>query len=126
MDTYISEILKWAGWIIASGALLFAIKGNIHFDVNQWLKDRRKQKEENLRYMCPHVRLYQNEASKPAFHSTFISPPGTTAFICSICGTETYDQDYINKVLGYWANNPKEFFDRNRRIKKELKSLGRL
>ena len=48
---------QWLGWIAAFIAAVVAIRATVRFDLNEWLRDRRTQREENLRALCPHVRF---------------------------------------------------------------------
>ena len=41
------------GWAVAILTGVLAIKATVRFDVNEWQKERRKQKEERLRSLCP-------------------------------------------------------------------------
>lgn len=116
---------NWIGWIVALIATFFALRATVHFDVNEWLKDRRKHREENLRRLCPHVRTTL-EDGKPAVQSTYISPPGTRAWQCQQCGHVTHDEEAIEQCSQYWANNPNELIENSKKMKKLAKKLGRL
>ena len=116
---------EWTGWVAAVIATMFAIRGSIRFDINQWLKDRREQQEENLKQLCLHSYLDQ-EDGKIVLRSSFISPFGTTAYQCQLCGQITYDEDAVRHVARYWAENPVELEQRVRQINKLAKKLGRL
>ena len=121
MDT----VIQWLGWALAalfSGTLL--LKGEIKFDVKEWRRDRRKRKEQNLSLLCPHVRPIK-EDGKLGVRSTFVSPSGTLAWQCQMCGRWTHDQYEVDENLNSWANNPKGFIERNKEIEKLGKKLSR-
>lgn len=114
----------WLGWVIALVASTVAIRGSIRFDINDWLRERRKQQEENLRALCPHVHGTE-EKGRLALVSAYVSPSGTRAWQCQICGHETYDERVIEREAEYWARNPIELIKRRRRMEKLAKKLGR-
>ncbi|MGI9250517.1 MAG: hypothetical protein ACR2PR_04905 [Pseudohongiellaceae bacterium] len=123
MTEFINTLPPWIGWLLTSGVIAFALRGHFHFDLNQWLKDRREQKIERLRNMCPHVRpLIEN--GEPSLLPTFISPPGTQALICQECGVKTYDHERINQIVEYWAKNPSALGEQWKKMKKLEEKLG--
>lgn len=116
---------NWIGWIAAFIATIFAIRGNVHFDVNEWLKEKKKQNAIRLMMLCPHGRMtYEN--GKPVFRSTYISLPGATAWQCQQCGDVTHDYEVIKEISQYWASNPDKFIDNYKKSKKLAKKLGRI
>lgn len=102
-------------------AAIFAVK----FDLNQYLKGRRKQKEDKLRLMCPHVHLAMSEDDRPMVRSAYVSPPGTLEYHCELCGRSTYDGDEPRRNALYWAKNPTQLLDRHKEMRKLAKRLGR-
>ena len=42
----IDLLVSWSGWLVALIATIVAFRGNVHFDLNEWLRDRRKLKAE--------------------------------------------------------------------------------
>ena len=118
------EILDWAGWIVALLATIFAIRASIHFDLNAWLKDRREQKEEELRSHCLHIYLTRERGGHKV-HSTFISPSVTTAWQCQQCGKVTHDEQSIDDAIDYWVKNPTALARRAKQIDKLARKLGR-
>lgn len=119
-----NEPLTWAGWAVAVVAGIFAIRANVRFDINEWLKDRRNQKERNLRMLCPHVRVSDRDG-RLNFNSTYVSPPGTLAWQCQMCGNITQDDAAVQENTAWWAVNPNELSERNDKIMRLLKKLGR-
>lgn len=115
----------WIGWVVAAIATMFAIRGSIRFDINEWLKDRRRRQEEQLENLCPHISVFKKDG-KFVIRSTYISPPGTEAWQCQMCGHVTYDGHAIEQGQRYWAENPDELMKRNKRIKKLARKLGRI
>ena len=118
----------WWTWIaLAIGALglSLGIKGTVKFDVNEWLKERRRQREDTLRALCPHAQFSQ-ERDKLHLHVAYVSPPGTVAWQCQMCGHVTYDRHEINQVGKYWSENPQELVLRNQKVERIAKKLGRI
>ena len=113
----IDLIRDWAVWVAALIAVVLTIRATVRFDLNEWLKDRHKQKREQLRFLCPHVVVSQQNG-QPVVRSTFISPPGTVAWQCQRCGLITHDDAWVEEHTAYWANNPNELFKRIRKIEK--------
>ncbi len=119
------EIGNWIGWVLAFVATVFAIRATVRFDLNEWLNERRNQKKEQLRSLCPHVHGTYHEG-QPAVRSTFISPPGTTAYQCQDCHYVTHDRAWVHENAEYWANNPVQLIERTKQIEKLTKSFLRL
>ena len=95
----------WVSWAVGLLGASLAIKGTIKFDVNEWLKERLRQKEENLRLLCPHAR-FTKENGGTGVHVAYVSPSGTLAWQCQMCGRVTHDSREVEQVGKYWAANP--------------------
>lgn len=111
------------GWGVAAVATVFAIKGSIQFDINQWMRDRRERKKEILRSLCPHVYM-DCRNGKYVIRSAYISPIGTAAYQCQMCGHSTHDENAIDVEVKYWADNPKCLMQRIEKAKKLYRKLG--
>ena len=122
----IDFFVSWAGWVLALLAIVFAVKATVRFDVNEWLKERRKQNEEHLRSLCPHVQVFE-ERGEYGVRTTYIptSSIGATAWQCEKCKKVTRDPVTAEEVTAYWAENPKALQDRHEKMKKLAKKLGR-
>ena len=100
------------------------MRGEIKFDVNDWLKEKRKQKEQNLLLLCPHAeRSRQN--GQPAVRNTYVQLPGTNVWQCQMCGRRTRDLYEVNENLEQWAKEPKALIARLKEIEKRGKKLRR-
>ena len=117
------ETWNWIFWVAAFVAAIIAVRGIVRFDVNEWLRDRRKQKEENLWALCPHVQPSYVDG-KPAMRSTFMSPSGTLGWQCQACGRFTHDEAWIDQNTEYWLCNPKELTKRIKKRSRLAKKLG--
>ena len=109
--------------LLAFGA--FAVKGTIKFDLNEYLRDRRKRKEDHLRSMCPHAVFSEAGQGQLAVRGTYISPPGTTAWQCQLCGRWTHDAAQAQEGVAYWAKHPDKLRARQAQISAKAKKLGR-
>ena len=114
--------MQWLGWVAAGVASVVAIRGNVRFDLNEWLRDRREQRKENLRTLCPHAR-FADDNGKLVLRSSYVSPPGTTAWQCQECGDVTHDHAVVDEALNYWAAHPKELHERREEIESRVRRL---
>ena len=78
MEELFNFLSEWAGWIFGFFATAFAVRGSIRFDVNVWLNDRLKQREDNLNAMCPHVRPVVEDGTTKM--QPTITPPKRSIF----------------------------------------------
>ena len=124
MDAFTSWLSENGLTIILAALAVFAIKGNIKFDLNQWHKDRRQALEENLSLLCPHVRIIKHEG-KTGVTSLFVSPSGTLAWQCEVCGKVVNSPNYSEENNRYWVNNVDALIKRNKQMNKLAKKLGR-
>ena len=102
-----------------------AIKATVRFDVTEWLKERRRWKEKNLRLLCPHAVGEVYDDGELGVRSTYISPAGTTAYRCQMCGKVTYDESETVEGLRYWVEHPEYLLARYGKMRTLAKSLGR-
>lgn len=111
------------GWILAFIAAIFAIKGTIKIDVNELLKRNDQRRREKFKRICPHVTLGNVDAGEDVFVSLFVSPSGTSLYVCQQCGAETYDPSLMEPQLAFWIENPDAFGKRLRQTQKFAKKL---
>ena len=121
----IEWLWNWAGWVLAAGAAIFAVRTTVHFDVNEWLKERRSQQKEQLRSLCPHADVTYHDG-QPAVRSTFISPPGTVAYQCQDCRLTTHNRAWVEEHAANWAKHPNELIERLKQIEKLTKKFFRV
>ena len=118
------QVWGWLGWLAAALATIVAVRGSVRFDVTEWLKERRRHKAENLRLLCPHA-VTEVEGGNVEIRSTYVSPMGTVAYQCQMCGAVTHDRGEPERQIRYWAQNPDEFVERHKKMEKLAKKLGR-
>ena len=106
---------SWLGWFFGFVATIFAIRGSVQFDVNAWLKDRREQKIEKIRSLCPHAYV-SIENGRTIIRSAYISPSGTLAWQCQMCGDVTHDDQATEQNTRYWAQHAERLIHRHKEI----------
>ena len=116
-------ILTWAPTIIGVLAAVVALKMIVRFDVNEWLRDRRDQKKEHIRALCPHTDI-SNDGDKVIIWSTYVSPPGTRAYVCQQCHHRTFDLTAIESNERYWQSHPNDLIKRHTLLQEKVKKLG--
>ena len=124
MDIDWNQAKVWLGWLAAIFVAVVAVRGTFKFDVNQWLRDRRKAREENMRLLCPHTSAVVKDG-KLELTSAYVSPVGTVAYQCQICGRITQDRREPTATLEYWARNMDSLMDRHDRMEHLARKLGR-
>ena len=117
-------LTTWGVWLIALIAAAVVIRGTVHFDVNEWLKERRKQRKENLRSLCPHV-VQGMEDGHQVIRPTHSSPLGTVSWQCQLCGDISHDAELLRGHVAYWERHPQELSERIEKINKIAKKLNR-
>ena len=123
MESIIELLEGWGGWVAAAIVSIFAIRGSIKFDVNQWLKDRREVQREKARMLCPHAEVFLDNQGEPCFKSLFQSPSGTPNWICEQCGQTVYSEGSVIEKLRYWTKNAQGFIQQKKRFDKASKKL---
>lgn len=124
MEVKMFENINYIDIILTIIALLIgvvALRVNIAFDVNDWLKERKKIKLTKLQNICPHVSIFKKDENLQ-IQSDFESPPGTLKWQCSTCGmiANNVDESHIQ----YWLKNPKDLIKRKELLQKEMKKAG--
>ena len=123
-----SGLSFWQILLLIVSAVLgtIMVRISINFNVNDYLKDRRKIAIQKLQRECPHMIILFRE-DKPVYcRGLFISPFGTLRQYCQFCGFATdYIDEYERKMLlGYYLNNPKKYDNRVDKLFKLLKKSG--
>ena len=111
--------------VLAFVATVFALRATVRFDVNEWLRDRRERREANLTAMCPHAVFLSDEQMPVGVRSTYISPSGTVAWQCQLCGHVTHDERNVRDTAKYWEQHPDALLERTEEIRAKAKKLGR-
>lgn len=119
-----NDFWSWTLGIIALLATMVAVRATVQFNINDWLKERRKQREDNLLRLCPHIRFIKEDGGIRIV-STYISLPGTLAWQCQGCGDITHDRKKIEHDIEYWSSNKDKRNERSEKIKKLARKLGR-
>lgn len=110
-------------FLIVLGSVVVRI--GFSFDINKFMEERRKRGQERLRMSCPHTEIYK-ENGELIVRSLFISPYGTTHWICSRCGTRTESQATVDQVAQTYAENPQLLLENEKQFRKLAKKYYRL
>lgn len=109
---------------------IFAIKIAITLNLNDFLKERKRDKKETLKRQiqmtCLHMEIRASENGGGEAESYFTSPTGTINWICKLCGIVKIDKmtnKELERVAIYYNNNPKEYLERIKKLEKLTKKL---
>ena len=106
--------------VLIVGAI--AMKIGFTFDINQWQESKRKRRKERLQAKCPHA-VPIKEGGRFGLESSFVSPPGTLAYRCWMCGLVTYDMRASEHMLERYLNNPDQYVKQKKAFDKVYKKL---
>ena len=121
------DFWQWLAALAVAGALsvgaVFAFRVNVSLDVNEWVKDRRRQKTLKIQNVCPHVKFVETADGEPAVQSLLVSPAMSPSWVCSQCGAVDKPGVWDPRAIAeYWYSNPEEYTRR----KKEFARLTAL
>ena len=100
--------------IFSLGVVLKLAGKKVSFDINAWLKSRDERRKETLKVLCSHTEMDRNLQVS----SLFISPFGTTNFICTRCGLVTLDSRMPEKLVVLYSRNPKAWLEQEKKFNK--------
>lgn len=115
--------MEWWQWLILIFAGAIAIRFSLKFDLNQFLKDRRKIKISQLKNICPHCKIEFVDKNKIKVEPYFYSPMGTLNHVCSRCGCVVPFEEDVNRICGNYAKNPKKWLKNENKFIKQMKKL---
>jgi len=107
---------------------IIAVKITFNFDVNKYLETRNEHYKAKAKNVCLHFEFVPGKNGEIEVRSFFISPPGTSNYICQRCGSIRMhlDQDSMSRTVDYYANNVEAYNKRNREFRKILKKAGQI
>ena len=117
------EILAWTFALFMG---IIAVKITLSFDFNRWLETRRAHQEENLQAICPHCYLSITPGGDLRIDSHFNSPRGTVYWMCNQCGLWILDGSLPERIMKEWARDLEGLMERQRRLNKLARKLGRI
>ncbi len=111
--------------IITIAILIVAIKITFTFDINKYLESRKKDLENKIKNYCPHAYVISVEGGVKV-QSAFISPSGTTNYICERCQLVTYHIDEMTERqrVQSFAKDLKEYNKQEKKFQKLLRKAG--
>lgn len=112
-------------FIIAIALSVIAIRVTFSFDVNKYLKSRDEKLREKIKNYCTHIDV-NKLGNDFVFRSTFISPMGTTNWICQKCGAYRMhlDQQVEQERVKSMTQNIDDFLKQEKKFKKLVKKAG--
>ena len=111
--------------IIAVGGVIgamVAFKFMFTVDIVRWLEYRQKRLREKARMICPHTEIVKSEETI-SVQSTFISPRGTIAYRCMLCGLVEPDESLAERAVQVWASDLDGLAKRHKKLRKLIKKL---
>ena len=117
-----SEILILI-FAIALSIIAIRISFNFKFDINKYLENRRKIKLDQLKNICPHIKISHQEGNSFLVESFFSSPIGTTNWICSQCGCIVESQEDVNRLKEPYEKDMNLYLKRQKRFIEEAKKI---
>lgn len=116
------DALDW--FLAAIFGLISIISLSVKFDLNEWLKERRRIKEERLGKLlqeaCPHLLITKGKS-----FSQFIQK-SNGAWQCDSCGKTTHDENFVEYNIEYWTGNLEKYVDANEKRQELIEKLNRL
>ena len=109
--------------IIVIALSIIAIRISLKFDLNKYLENRRRIKLDQLKNICPHVRIVDLKDSKVFIESLFSSPFGTTNWICFKCGFIVDSEEDVNRISGRYGKKPPIIFEKQKEFTKKARKL---
>jgi len=113
--------------IIAFTLSIIAIKITFSFNINEYLKRKDEKLKGKIRNNCTHADIIKT-GDGVGIQSTFISPSGTTDWICQKCGSRLYNlnrKDEDERIKHY-LENIKDFEKQEEKFGKLMKKAGYL
>lgn len=112
------------GAIVTLTFSVIAVKITFNFDFNKYLERKDKKITQKLKNVCTHLEMLPADDGNFQIRSLFESPAGTHQWQCQRCGLiRNHDNDYEERAE-YFAKNPKEYLERNKKFSKLLKKSG--
>lgn len=111
------EFWEWFAVAMGGGVLtigaVFAFRVNVSFDVNDWIKDRRKRKLRKLRDVCPHAAFVETPGGESRVQVLLVQPALSRSLVCTRCGAvDRAGVSDLPTIAKYWASNPREYRQR--------------
>ncbi len=105
-----------------------AIRISLNFDINRYIENRQERLKRKARNHCAHLELIPTGDNALKARSLWVSPPGTTNWICQRCGTIKlhHSNDEWERAAQYYIENIDEYTKMNKKFHKILKKAGLL
>ena len=100
---------------------VFVVKIGISFDITAWIKHKSENKKRKLMMLCTHTQITLKGEENMEIKSLFVSPPGTTAWICNRCNARTYDSDFPKQIAAFYASHLDVYLKMEKKFQKCLR-----
>lgn len=130
MSDYVSKLLieKCGVAFFLVVILVLAIIAILHFgvkfDINEYIKSRKKRHQKLAQSYCPHMDFIPRSDNSFQVKSLFYTPFGTPNWFCSRCGAVLPyepDQEELKAKATYYLNHPKAYKKAIRKYDKHAK-----
>jgi uncharacterized protein (UPF0216 family) len=109
--------------IVTIALSIIAIRISFKFDINKFLENKRKIKLDQLKNICPHMKISHYKGNSFSFESYFSSPRGTSKWFCSQCGCVVESQEDVDRIMKPYIKNINLYLKRKKRFIKKAKKL---
>lgn len=109
--------------VVVTVSLIAVLRFGVRFDLNEYLKSRKKRQAALAQLDCPHMR-FSTVGDELACESLFYSPRGTLDWVCSQCGIVVPNppsEEERREIAEYYVQNPKEYKRIVRKFEKHAK-----
>lgn len=110
--------------IIVIALSIIVVRISFKFDINRFLENRRKIKIDQLKNICPHMKISSDNGNNFSMQSFFSSPFGTLMWACSQCGLIVGSEEDVNRLMEPYKNNLKSYLKRQKEFIKKAKKLN--
>ena len=121
MESIPSSLVYAAIAILLMAISVFVVKIVISFDVSAWIKHKSENKKHKLKMLCTHTQITLKSEKNVEYKPLFVSPPGTTIWICSRCNIQTYDSDFPKRIAEFYVNNLDVYFKEEEKFQRCLR-----
>lgn len=130
MSDYVSKLLiekcgvAFFLVVILALAIIAILHFGVKFDINEYIKSRKKRHQKLAQSYCPHMDFIPRSDNSFQVNSLFYTPFGTPNWFCSRCGAVLPyepDQEELKAKATYYLNHPKAYKKAMRKFDKHAK-----
>lgn len=130
MSDYVSKLLiekcgvAFFLVVILALAIIAILHFGVIFDINEYIKSRKKRHQKLAQSYCPHMDFIPRSDNSFQVNSLFYTPFVTPNWFCSRCGAVLPyepDQEELKAKATYYLNHPKAYKKAMRKFDKHAK-----